>query len=98
MIKGIREKGSSDPEALRLLETAGEYAEIYLLARKRNKGCDGMGELAMAREELRDSLWALTGYCKRKGYLPADVHYEIDQTADELANFRLRDAGEVGMR
>ncbi len=85
LIKGIKEKAGSDPEVLRLFETAGECAEIYLIARKRQKGCDGMGELAMVKEEFADSLHELTGYCKGKGYLQRDIRYEIDSVADELA-------------
>ncbi len=85
MIEGIREEARADPEVLRLLGLASEYAEIYLLARKRQKGCDGMGELAMIKEEFADSLHELTGYCKGKGYLQSDIRYEMDSVADELA-------------
>jgi hypothetical protein len=75
----------SDIEFCRLLRTAREYADIYLLARKMQKGCDGMGELAMVKEEFRDSLDDLMNYCKGKGYLCGDIRYEIDFVADELA-------------
>ena len=63
MIRHISEMAKSDPGFVRLLGTAREYADIYLLARKRQKGCDGMGELAMVKEEFRDSLDALMNYC-----------------------------------
>ncbi len=85
IIKGIREKAGSDPEVLRLLGTASECAKIYLLARKSQKGCDGMGELAMAKEEFGDSLYELIDHCKRKGYVAGVIQYEIDFAADELA-------------
>ncbi len=84
MIKGISEITKSDPQVQRLLGTAREYAEIYLLVMKRRKGCDGMGELAMVKEELVDSLHELTEYCKRQGYLCGDVQDDVDCMANEL--------------
>ncbi|MBU4319618.1 MAG: hypothetical protein L6246_06200 [Thermodesulfovibrionales bacterium] len=36
----------SDAQCARLLEKAQEYAEIYLLAKQRQKGGDEMGEVA----------------------------------------------------
>ncbi len=86
IVKGAAETALSDPELLKLLHAAKEYAMGYQLAKKRHKGCDGMGEVAMAREEFRDSLWTMTEYCKKKGYLSADIHYEIDSAAAELVD------------
>ncbi len=91
MIAGIREKARSDPEVLRLLESASESADIYLLARKRQKGCDGMGELAMVKEEFTNSLRELTDYCKGRGYLSDDIQDDIDSLADELAGLPIRE-------
>ncbi len=84
MIKAIREKTRSDPEVLRLLEAASEYAEVYLLVRKRRKGCDGMGELAMIKEEFREAVYDLINYCKGKEYLTGDFQYDLDTVADTL--------------
>ncbi|GAB4407659.1 MAG: hypothetical protein OHK0032_03040 [Thermodesulfovibrionales bacterium] len=41
MLKLILEASKSDEELGRLLERAKEYAEVYILAKKRQKGCDG---------------------------------------------------------
>lgn len=90
MIKSISEKASSDAKLLLLLETASEYANIYLLARKRQKGCDGMGEFAMVKDEFRDSLCELIDYCKVKGYLSGDIRYEIDSIANKLAGLTVQ--------
>lgn len=68
----------SDTGLQELLEKASEYADIYLMAKRNQKGCDGMGELAMAKEDFKDSLDDLINYCKRQGYLAADVQYDID--------------------
>ncbi len=68
-----------------LLMNARELAEIYLMARKRQKGCDGMGELAMVKEEFKDSLDTVLRYCNGKGYLSDDSQYDIDSMAEILA-------------
>ena len=80
----ISDRERSDVGLRQLLGTAREYADIYLLAKKRQKGCDGMGELAMVREEFSASLDGLVHYCRRKGYIDGDIRYEIDSAADEL--------------
>lgn len=85
MLDLMPDSAEGDAEFVRMRETVREYATMYVMAKRRHKGCDGMGELAMAKEEFRDSLWILTDYCKRKGYLSVDIHYEIDSAADELA-------------
>ncbi len=86
IVKSVAENAAVDPELLKLLRAAKEYALVYLLAKKRHKGCDGMGEVAMAQEEFRDSLWAMTEHCKKKGYLSAEIDCEIDSAANELAD------------
>jgi hypothetical protein len=80
----ISDRERSDAGLRQLLGTAREYADLYVLAKKRQKGCDGMGELAMVREEFSASLDGLMHYCKRKGYIVCDIGYEIDSAADEL--------------
>jgi hypothetical protein len=87
MIAGL---SRGDEELLRLLEQTLECADIYLLARKRQKGCDGMGDLAMVREEFEDSLEGLMSCCKRKGYMAGDFQCDMDSAADELCNLAVR--------
>lgn len=74
----------SDAQLEALLTKAQEYAEIYTMARKRQKGCDGMGELAMLKEEFQDSLQELIRYCRGGHYLFDEPHFDIDLLADEL--------------
>jgi len=50
------------------MEEAREYAQIYLLAKQRHKGCMGTGELMTLREEFRDAVGNLVKYCGEKGY------------------------------
>ena len=85
MFNGISEFSKSDERLSELFEQAQGYADIYMLAAKRQKGCDGMGEIAMIREEFAESLAHLIKYCIDKGYLPCNAGSDIDSAADELA-------------
>ena len=84
MITGISERSKSDPELARLLDEAREYACIYVLARQRQKGCDGMGELATMKEEFRDIVDKVIQYSQEKKYISQNVSYDIDSVADEI--------------
>lgn len=84
VIAHILEASDADPGLSDLLGDAREYAQIYVLARQRQKGCDGMGELATIKEEFRDALDKVMHYCLEKKYLAEDISYDIDLIADEL--------------
>ncbi|MDA8172764.1 MAG: hypothetical protein M0Z48_13155 [Nitrospiraceae bacterium] len=85
MFGAIREVSKTDGELLKLLVDARECAEFYLLSKRRRRGCDGMGEFAMIKEEFEQALNILTTYCKEKGYVSADIQYELDSAAKDLA-------------
>ena len=85
-LKAIAEIAEMDDKALTLLRNARECAEVYLLVSKRQKGCDGMGELAMIKEEFSDALDDLVFYCKEKKYLPIDMEYDLDSATAELSD------------
>ncbi len=68
----------------RLLDEVREYASVYVLARQRQKGCDGMGELATMKEEFRDVVDKVIQYCQEKKYISQDISYEIDSIVDEI--------------
>ncbi|MBF0559354.1 MAG: hypothetical protein HQL08_11305 [Nitrospirae bacterium] len=97
MFRRIQLSVRKDACLIPLLEKTREYADIYILARRRQKGCDGMGELAMVKEEFGASLDGLINYCRSKGYIDSDIQYEIDSVADELAGMLMEDeAGRPG--
>ena len=85
MFDMIRELSISDRELQKFLGDASECARFYLLSKGRQRGCDGMGELAMIKEEFEQALNMLTKYCKEKGYVSADMQYELDSAAKDLA-------------
>lgn len=84
MIKSILEASASDQRLSAILEEAKEFAQVYVLARKRQKGCDGMGELATMKEEFRDVFDKVIQYCKEKHYISEGASYDIDVIADQL--------------
>jgi NTP pyrophosphatase (non-canonical NTP hydrolase) len=84
MIETIFKASNSDPWLADLFGEAVEYAEVYVLARQRQKGCDGMGELATMKEEFRDVVDKVIQYCKEKKYISEVMTYDIDSIADEI--------------
>lgn len=61
-----------------------EYAQIYILAKQRHKGCKGIGELMTLKEEFRDVVDKVIQYSQEKEYISQDVSYDIDSIADEI--------------
>ena len=69
MYEAILQKAAADPVLSRKINTTAEYAGIYALSKKRQKGCDGMGEAATLKEEFRAALEDLVEYCIKRGYI-----------------------------
>jgi len=88
IISAIFEASISDCKLAKLLENVQEYAELYLLAKQRQKGCDGMGEVATLKDEFVFILEGMIKYCQEKGYLSGDITYEIDSIALEIKGIK----------
>lgn len=84
MFNQIQQASKSDKQLVKLIGDAKEYAQVYLLARQRQKGCDGMGELATMKEEFRDVVDKVIQYSQEKKYISQDISYDIDSIADEI--------------
>lgn len=84
MIGAILNASATDDRLAKLLADAKEYAQVYVLARQRQKGCDGLGELATTKEEFRDIVDKVIQYSQEKKYISQDVSYDIDSIADEI--------------
>jgi len=84
MIEAIFKTSKSDAQLAGLLDEVKEFAQVYVLARQRQKGCDGMGELATMKEEFRDVVDKVIQYSQEKKYISQDVSYDIDSIADEI--------------
>ena len=87
-IETIQKFVSNDAQLARLLERLREYAELYLIARQRQKGCDGMGEVATLKDEFIYSLNGIIRYCKEKGYVSGDISYETDLIARDICKIQ----------
>jgi hypothetical protein len=84
IISAICEASKSDCRLAGLLENVHEYAQLYLLAKQRQKGCDEMGEVATLKEEFVFILEKMIKYCQEKGYLSGDVSFNIDSISLSL--------------
>jgi hypothetical protein len=87
ILKAIQEFLQKDTELARIFEMVRENAELYLISKQRQKGCDGMGEVATLKDEFIYSLNGMIRHCKEKGYLSGEFSYETDSIA--------RDIGEI---
>lgn len=88
MIDAIIRKSISDTYLAKLLDEARDYAQVYVLARQRQKGCDGMGEFATMKDEFRGVIEKVIQYCKAKKYIAVDISYDIDSIADEIVKVK----------
>lgn len=84
IIEIIQKFVPDDAQLARLFERVREYAELYLIAKQRQKGCDGMGEVTTLKDEFIYSLNEIINYCKEKGYLSGEILYEIDSIARDI--------------
>lgn len=90
MISDLTKKAISDARLAGLLDEAREYAQIYLLAKQRHKGCEGTGEFVTLREEFRDVIGKLVKYCGEKDYPSGLSPDDPDRAARELASDTIR--------
>ena len=90
MIYTIIIASKSDGHLSALVEEAREYAQVYLLAKQRHKGCAGTGELMTLKEEFKDTIDKMIRYCKEKKYLSGACDYDPDSVADELVKMNAR--------
>ncbi len=85
MLTDIVRIAATDEHLSALLRNVKECADIYVIVVKRRKGCDGMGEFAMIREEFREAVDGMIRYCTGKGLLSAGLEYDLDRMADQLS-------------
>ena len=88
IIETIQKFVPNDAQLARLFERVREYAELYLIAKQRQKGCDGMGEVATLKDEFIYSLNEMIRHCKEKRYLTGDVSYDIDLIAHAICEMQ----------
>ena len=84
MMKRILEASASDKRLSAIFDEAKEFAQVYVLARQRQKGCDGFGEMTNLKEEFRDVIDKVIQYSQEKKYISEVISYYIDSIADEI--------------
>jgi len=84
MLETIINASKTDDHLATLVDEAREYAQVYLLAKKRHKGCEGTGELMTLKEEFKDVIDKMILTCRNKGHLFGDCGYDPDAIAVAL--------------
>jgi len=84
MLEAVFKATRSDSHLAALVEESVEYAQIYLLAKQRHKGCSGTGEFMTLKEEFKDTFDKLIRYCRENNYLKDSCAYDPDSVADSL--------------
>lgn len=51
----------------------------------RQKGCDGLGEMANLKDEFKGVLDEMLAYCKNNSYIADNISCDIDAVTDELS-------------
>ncbi len=84
MLNTIVAASKQDARLAALLDEAREFAQVYLLAKQRHKGCQGTGELMTLKEDFKDTIDKMIRYCKENQYLSGPCEYDPDAIADAL--------------
>lgn len=84
MLNTIQLASKSDRTLAKLLNEAKDYAHFYVLARQRQKGCDGLGEMTNLKDELRNTVDKMIQYAQDKKYISVIISYDIDSIAEEI--------------
>ena len=74
----------SDAVLAGLYDKTLEYAQMYLYVKRRQKGCDGLGELNNLKDEVRAASAEMVAYCEGKHILPEAFSSDPDLMAEEL--------------
>jgi len=88
VIESIQKFVPNDTQLGRLFEKVRENAELYLMAKQRQKGCDEMGEVATLKDEFIYSMDGIIRYSKEKGYLTDGVSYDADLIAHDICKIQ----------
>lgn len=89
MLEQILSASKTDGDLSTLLDRTREYAQIYLFAKKRQKGCDGLGEMTNLKDELKSAIDDLLDYCERRGYgLIVEGDYDVETLSEEIMRER----------
>jgi hypothetical protein len=75
---------ASDARLAKIMDDVFDYAQIYSLARQRQDGCAGKGELFALRAEFSEFIAQLSEYSVKQGYITSPLKEDIDHIADVI--------------
>jgi hypothetical protein len=83
-LDGMFQESKTDALLAGYLEEVQEYSQIYLLAKERQKGCNGMAQLVTLKEEFKEVIDKLFQYCGRKN------NHQLAFEEDDLDSLAIR--------
>ena len=85
----IIQESKTDVLLAGLVDEVQEYAQIYLLAKERQKGCNGMAEFVALKEEFKGAIDKLLRYCRKKNnQLIEGKEHDADLIASLFSNIK----------
>ena len=84
MLNAIISATKTDPELVVLYDKTLDYLRMYLLVKRRQKGCDGLGELNNLKDELNEAFYEIVDYCRGKHIPPEVFSCDLDLMIEEL--------------
>ena len=82
----ISTAAQSDLRLAGLYGKAEEYVQVYLFAKRRQRGCDGLGEVANLKDELHVAFEEMIAYCREREYLDRTALYDVDLIIEAIGN------------
>ena len=83
-LEAIIAASTSDARLAKIIDDVIDYAQIYSLARQRQDGCAGKGELFALRAEFLELIDLMSDYSVKQGYIISPFKDDIDRIADVI--------------
>jgi hypothetical protein len=84
-IEAIAQAAREDPELADLYRQTCDLATLYLFAKGRQRGCDGMGEVNNLKDEFSIAIGTMVTYCREHAIIIDIGPLATDAVLDELA-------------
>ena len=84
-IEVIAQAARENPELADLYRQTCDLAMLYLFAKDRQRGCDGMGEVNNLKEEFSLAIGTMVTYCREHTIITDTGPLDTDVVLDDIA-------------